>query len=317
MDLKKLKSIHFTGIKGVGMTALALCAKDLNIKVTGSDIDEVFPTDKVLKQRKIIWKTSFSDTNLPKNCDLVIYTGAHGGSTNPEVIAAQARNIPALNYGKALALFAQGKKAIATAGVGGKSTTSAMLAAILDSAGLNPSFAVGVGNITNLNTPARFSKKSDIFVMETDEYVADPHTDKTPKFHYLSPHIAIITNIEHDHPDVYPTLQSIYQSFKTFVDKLSDNGSLIINFDNPHNRQFIKSLNHKVITYGFSAQVDWQITKTHTADKKQFFSLTQNKTPWPDFILHAPGKYNVLNATAAIIAAHQLEIGRASCRERV
>ena len=308
MDLKKVKSIHFTGIKGVGMAALAICAKDLKIKVTGSDTDEVFPTNQALKQRKINWKIGFSEKNLPKTCHLVIYTGAHGGSTNPEVIAAQAKNIPILNYGQALALFTQGKKVIATAGVGGKSTTASMLAAILDSAGLNPSFAVGVGNITNLNTPARFSKKSDLFIVETDEYVADPHTDKTPKFHYLAPHIAIITNIEHDHPDVYPSIRSIYKSFKIFVDKMPKNGFLIVNIDNPHIKEFIQSINRKVITYGFSPQADWQIVKTHTAHKKQFFSIKQNNIPWPDFILHAPGKYNVLNATAAIIAAHQLNV---------
>jgi len=311
MELKQIKSIHFTGIKGVGMTSLALCAQDMGKKVTGSDTKEVFPTDKILKKRRLKWKTGFFANNLPRKCDLVIYTGAHGGITNPEVIAAKQKNIPVLNYGQALGVFASNKKVLASAGVGGKSTTSAMLAAILDSAGLKPSFAVGVGNITNLQTPARFSKTSPYFVIETDEYVADPQADLTPKFHYLKPYIAILTNLEHDHPDVYPSLDKIYQAFKKFLQPIPSDGAIIANLDNSHVEQFIKSLNQPVITYGFSAQADWHITKTHTADKKQFFSLKHEDVSWPNIILNVPGEYNVLNATAAMIVAYKLGVAPA------
>jgi UDP-N-acetylmuramate--alanine ligase len=308
MDLSQIKVIHFTGIKGVGMTPLALCALDLGKKVSGSDTDEVFPTDKVLRKRKIRWQTGFSENHLPKKCQLVIYTGAHGGITNPEVKAAKQKHIPVLNYGQALGVFSQGKKVLATAGVGGKSTTSAILATILDSAGLEPSFAVGVGNISPLDTPARYSKTSPYFVIETDEYVADPQADPTPKFHYLKPFMAIITNIEHDHPDVYPSLDKIYQVFSDFVKSIPKDGRLIVNLDSSHLKRFIRSLKQPVITYGFSPRADWQITKTHTADKKQFFSLKHRNIAWPDFILSVPGQYNVLNATASIIAAHHLGV---------
>jgi len=219
LDLKKIESIHFTGIKGVGMTALSLCAKDLGKKVTGSDTDETFPTDPVLKKRGIKVKIDFKETNLPKKLDLLIHTGAHGGSTNIEVITAQKRVVPTLNLAQALRLFTQNKQVIAVAGVGGKSSTSAMLSVVLDSAGLLPSFSVGVGNISGLGTPGRFVKKSNTFVVEADEYVADPVADKTPRFHYLDPYIAILTNIEHDHPDVYPSIKDIFAAYKTFVKK--------------------------------------------------------------------------------------------------
>jgi len=308
MDLNKIKSIHFTGIKGVGMTSLVLCAQDMGKKISGSDTDETFPTDKILRKRKINWRIGFSEKNLPRTCDLVIYTGAHGGITNPEVVAAKQKKIPILNYGQALGVFTQAKKVLATAGVGGKSTTSAMLATILDAAGLEPSFAVGAGNIKNLHTPGQYSKNSPYFVVETDEYVADPQADPTPKFHYLNPFIAIITNLEHDHPDVYPNLNKIYEIFQKFVDKVPPAGSIIVNIDNQHVKQFVRKLSRKVITYGFSSQADWQITKTHTADKKQFFALKHQDVNWSNLILNAPGEYNVLNATAAIIVAHQLGV---------
>jgi UDP-N-acetylmuramate--alanine ligase len=97
MDLKQVKSIHFTGIKGVGMTSLALCAQDMGKKVSGSDTDETFPTDKILRKRKIRVKSGFSNSHLPRACHLLIYTGAHGGITNPEVTAAKQKQIPILS----------------------------------------------------------------------------------------------------------------------------------------------------------------------------------------------------------------------------
>ncbi|MBU1085091.1 MAG: UDP-N-acetylmuramate--L-alanine ligase [Candidatus Beckwithbacteria bacterium] len=306
--LNKIKSIHFTGIKGVGMTPLALCALDLKKKVTGSDTDEVFPTDKVLKKRGIKVKVGFKAKNLPKKLDLLIYTGAHGGSTNLEVTTAKDRGIPTLNLAQGLQLFTQNKQVLAVAGVGGKSSTSAMLAVVLNSAGLKPSFSVGVGNISNLETPGRFVKKSKVFIVEADEYVADPTADQTPRFHYLNPSMAILTNIEHDHPDVYPSLDDIFATYKTFISRVPDNGTIIVNQDNKNIKQFIKKINRPVITYGFSPQSDWQIIKVHQADQKQFFSLKHCGIEWPQMILNVPGNYNIQNATATVIAAHQLGV---------
>lgn len=308
MNLKKLKTIHFTGIKGVGMTALALCAQDLGKIVTGSDTDETFPTDPVLKKRGIKVKLGFKSQNLPRHCDLLIYTGAHGGSTNPEVIAAKAQAIPVLSHAEALGLFSQGKKTLAVAGVGGKTTVAAMLANLLDSAGFQPSFAVGVGNIFSLNTPGRMIKTSACFVVEADEYVTDPKINLTPRFHYLKADLAIITNLEYDHPDVYPSLDAVYRSFVNFLKPVPASGAIIINIDNPKTKTLINLLNRPVITYGFSPLADWQIIKTHLAEKKQFFTLKFNGITWPEMILSVPGRYNVLNATAAIAAANFLGV---------
>lgn len=315
LNLKKIKSIHFTGIKGVGMTALSLCALDLGKKITGSDTDETFPTDQSLKKRGIKVKVGFREANLTKKLDLLIHTGAHGGSTNPEVIAARKRGIPTLNLAQGLQLFTKNKQVIAVAGVGGKSTTSAMLSVVLDSAGLLPSFSVGVGNIPGLDTPGRFNKKSPVFVVEADEYVADPTADQTPRFHYLDPSIAILTNIEHDHPDVYPSIDSIFSAYKTFVNKVPDNGAIIANLDNKGIKKFIKTLDKQVITYGFSPQSDWQITRVYQADQKQFFNLKHKGIKWPQMVLNVPGNYNVLNATAVIIAAHQLGVKAEKIKE--
>jgi len=307
-NLKSAKSLHFTGIKGVGMASLALCFKDLGKKITGSDTDEIFPTDKVLKKANLKFKPDFNPKNIPSTCDLLIYTGAHGGQSNPEVIEAQKRNIPVLPHAKALGLLSQSKKTLAVAGIGGKSTTSAMLAVILDSAGFKPSFAVGVGSITDFGNPGKFDKKSDYFVVEADEFITDPQANPTPRFHYLNPYVAIITNLEHDHPDVYPSIDSIYQAFEKFVSFVPKDGAVIVNIDNPRVKIFVSKLKRKVITYGFSPMADWQIIKHHLADKKQFFTLKVNGVTWPEFILNQPGKYNLLNATAAIAASYHIGV---------
>lgn len=310
MNLKKIKTIHFTGIKGVGMTALALCALDLGKKISGSDTAEVFPTSKILTKRKIKIKIGFSPDHLPKNCDLVIYTGAHGGSDNQEVKAALKRQIPVLSHAHALGLFSQDKQTLAVAGVGGKSSTAAMLATVLTTAGCSTGFAVGVGNIPCLGAPGRMPKKAQYFVVEADEYVTDPLHNQTPRFHYLNPYLAIITNLEYDHPDVYKNLEQIFDSFRTFVKPVPQTGAVIANFDNPHLRRWLKTIDKPIITYGFSPQADWRILKTYVADQKQFISLQYQGLIWPDLVLPLPGDYNALNAVAAVAGAHHLGLSQ-------
>lgn len=289
------------------MTALALCALGLGKKISGSDTADIFPTSEILKKRKIKIKIGFSPAHLPKNCDLVIYTGAHGGSDNQEVKAAVNYQTPVLSHAQALGLFSEGKKTVAVAGVGGKSSTAAMLATVLTTAGYPTGFAVGVGNIPGLNTPGQMPKKAQYFVVEADEYVTDPLHNQTPRFHYLNPYLAIITNLEHDHPDVYKNIDEIFESFRKFIRKTQ---VIIINFDNPHNRQFIKTIDKPLITYGFSPQADWQILATHIADQKQFISFKYQGMLWPDLILNVPGDYNALNALAAVAAGHHLGISQ-------
>lgn len=310
MNLKKIKTIHFTGIKGVGMTALALCADDIGKKISGSDTPEVFPTSKVLKKRKIKIKLGFSPAHLPNNCDLVIYTGAHGGQDNLEVQAALKLKIPVLSHAQALGLFSHNKQTLAVAGVGGKSSTAAILATVLTTAGCSTGFAVGVGDIPCLGAPGRLRKNAQYFVVEADEYVTDPLHNQTPRFHYLNPYLAIITNLEHDHPDVYQNLEQIFDSFKTFVKPVPVAGAVIANFDNPHLRRWLKTIDKPVITYGFSPQADWRILKTYVAEQKQFISFQYQDLIWPDLVLRLPGDYNALNALAVVAASYHLGLSQ-------
>ena len=306
MNWFSAKTIHFTGIKGVGMAALAGMALDMKKTVSGSDTAEVFPTDRWLKTTRVKIKVGFAAGNLPKNCDLVVYTGAHQGVNNPEVIAAKKLGIATLNYAQALAQVAAKKILIATAGVGGKSTSAAMMATVLEAAGAKPSWAVGVGAMLPLGQPGRYRSTSRYLVAESDEFVADPAADLTPKFHYLNPTVAVITNLEHDHPDIYPTIKEVYASFSVFVSRLEPGGVVVANLDNPHVYEWLKTIDQPKLTFGFTPQADWQILNTHTAKEKQIFSLRYKKMVYSGLVLNLPGRYNLLNATAAFAVGHYL-----------
>lgn len=241
--------IHFTGIKGVGMTALALCAQDLGIKVTGSDVDEPFVTDAVLKRRHIPWRIGFSLDHLSPNVDLLVYTAAHQGSRNPQVQAAINRGIPVFHHAQALGQIMEGKIGISVCGVGGKTTTAAMLSHILDRLGAHPSFAIGVGDIPSLGAPGRYDKQGKYFIAEADEYTADPAKRFVPRFAYQHPQIIICTNIEFDHPDVYADLDHTKTVFLEFFNRLPPDGLLLINADSPINRSLMSRLTIPYQTY--------------------------------------------------------------------
>ena len=274
--------IHFTGIKGVGMTALSLCAQDLGIKISGSDLDEPFVTDDVLKRRQIPWQIGFAANHLPPATDLLVYTAAHQGKQNPEVTAALNRNIPVLNHAQALGELMQGKIGISVCGVGGKTTTSAMLSHILDRLGTHPSFCIGVGDITSLGGPGRYNRAGKHFVAEADEYTADPTQDFIPRFSYQRPQIIICTNIEFDHPDIYRDLDHTKAVFLDFFNHLPSNGLLLISADS--------SINQSLLPY---LKVNY---RTYTPDRHINIQL--------------PGNFNLANATAAVEAAAALGLDR-------
>ncbi len=276
-----MKRIHFVGIKGVAMAALAVWYKEAGYIVTGSDVTDEFPTDEVLAKAKISVLV-FDPKNIARSKpDLVIYTGAHGGRENAEVVEALAQKIPAIPHGKALGLVMAEKKQVSVAGSHGKTTTTAMIATILASAGYDPSWAIGCGEIRGLGLPGHFGK-GKIFVAEADEYVTDPGHDLTPRFLWQHPDILVETNIDWDHPDVYASLADVQAAFTA----LEGQSKVII------------------------TQKDFQVTRVAFGQERTFFSLEQNGMKLGDFTLKVPGIHNARNAAAAVIACSQLGVPR-------
>lgn len=305
LALRKIKKIHFIGIKGVGMTALACCAQDLGIKITGSDVEETFVTDDILKKRNIKYHVGFSQKNIT-NPDLVITTGAHGGLSNPEAQVARQKGIKVISQAEGLALFSQEKETISVCGVGGKTTTASMIATIFGTLGFYPSYAIGVGQIKPLGDPGCFNT-GKYFITEADEYAISPGIDWRPRFFFQNPRIIVVTNIEHDHPDVYPNLEATKKTFKQFFQKLPRDGVLIACIDNKNIADLIKSgLGVPIQTYGFSPWADWRIEKISFITGKTFFSLTYQGIKFANIALSVPGRFNALNATAAFAVANFL-----------
>src|SRR3989344_284632 len=297
-ELKQIKKIYFVGIKGVAMTALAIVAKEMGKEVRGSDVQEEFPTDATLHRFKIAHVKNFSPEHITDDIDLVVYTGAHQGVNNIEVQTAIKKGISVLPHGKALGLFMQGKKGISVAGSHGKTTTSAMIAHVLIQAGHDPSFAIGCGSITSLQTPAH-AGSGDYFVAEADEYVTDPTTDQTPRFLWQRPSVLVITNIDFDHPDVYADLEAVKEAFADFTKQIRPGGFVVINVDDAASTSLLRRIEAKKITFGKTATADFQLIRVNFTGGRTNFQVQINGQN-ESFALSVPGEHNALNAVAAI-----------------
>ncbi len=282
------------------MTAAALCIRDLGISLSGSDVEEDFVTKNVLHENHITPKIGFDPAKVPLKTDVLVYTGAHHGPQNPEVIAAKKRNIRTISHAEAVGELMSDKIGISVCGVGGKTSTSSMIANILDYAALKPSFLIGVGKILNLQVPGRYTSGKH-FIAEADEYAVSPGTDNSPRFLKQAPHIIICTNISHDHPDIYNNINATKRAFLSFFRKIPQDGYLIINGDDPN----IVSLDLsgiRVITYGTSKNNDWWVKDNQIKDQKNLVTFCSKERDI-QLTLRVPGKFNALNALAAFIAA--------------
>jgi UDP-N-acetylmuramate--alanine ligase len=309
--MKKIKNIHFVGVKGVGMAPLAIIAKEAGFTVSGCDIDQEFITDAPLRKVGIVPTIGFHEDHI-NDSDLVITTGAHGGFDNVEVIAAKQKSIPVWTQGEAVGEFMAGEvfkrsfETVSVAGCHGKTTTTAMIATILKENKLDTSFLIGTGDIPSLGSCGHFGK-GNYFIVEADEYATEPTYDKKPKFLWQKPKIGIITNIEFDHPDLYPSMESIRAAFLSFANNIQENGTLIACLDDPETARVIKDYKKKIITYGFSKQADFYIDKVSIESDKIFFWVNTKDTILGEFLLNVTGEHNALNALAAVITC--LELG--------
>lgn len=275
MNLKEARHIYMVGIKGVGMTALALILQKMGKRVWGSDVDTEFQTDAVLKKHQMDIKSGFSSQNISEDIDIVITTAAHGGLTNPEVVEAKSRNITVLTHAEALGqLMDQFTHKIAVCGTHGKTTTSAMIAFIFTKMELSSGYHVGAATFSGLDS-GDFTGL-DYFVTEADEYVASPGADNTPRFMYLNPDMVVCTSIEYDHPDVYESVEKMEQAYKDFFKKLEGKKGKLI-----YNKQDEKLC---------------QIVSQFSGIELHPYS----QTDFPDLKLQIAGIHNRLNAIAAL-----------------
>jgi UDP-N-acetylmuramate--alanine ligase len=313
--MKKINSIHFVGIKGVGMTPLAIIAKQAGMNVTGSDNGKTFITDTALQQVGIdrIYN-GFSAEHIDQ-VDLVITTVAHDGLKNPEVLAAKEKGIPIWTQAEAVGKFMEGSifdkafQGISVTGTHGKTTTTSMVATLLQQANLDPSYVIGTSTIPSLKNnglPGNLGH-GEYFIAEADEYVGEYEENgeikKQTRFLWQHPKYVIMTSLELDHPDVYANVEEIEKSFLQFAKQLPEDGVLIYNGDEERLQKIAEQVSCKRIAYGRGktnkelVYVAGDILDLGTNGTR--FTLSgMNQSPYP-FLVKVNGEHNVLNALAA------------------
>lgn len=305
------QSFFLVGIKGVAMTSLAQILVDLGKTVIGCDVTDEFVTQPRLDALNIECLAGF-EHHIPETVDCVVYTAAHKGAKNPLVQQAAKLGIPTYSQAEALGHMYNTKKGIAVCGVGGKSTTSAMLTWILSKLDLHPSYSVGVGEIVNLPRTGVWEQDSEYFVAEADEYVTNPEEVKhgaqpTPRFSYLKPFCTICTNLEYDHPDVYKNFAETKKAYINFFNQIKPGGVLILNEKDVAEVTTYSA--SEVRTFGAVGNCDYlyDYDEAGSKDGVTKATLIANNTRY-DLTLHVPGRYNVENAVAALAACDSLGI---------
>lgn len=296
-----MKHVHLIGIGGFGLSAIARILLERGYTISGSD-SHASPVFMSIEEAGAVTFLGHNTVNIA-GADLVIRSSAIPDA-NPEVVAAFAKGIPVYKRSDFLAELTQGQEALAVAGSHGKTTTTAMLIWILNQLGMDPSFIAG-GMVKQLNTNAH-SGTGQFFVIEADEY------DRM--FLGLTPKIAIITNIEHDHPDCFPTRDEYHQAFKAFLEKLQPDGAAIVCLDDPEARALAtqaRASGKTIFGYGVDQQADYFVDQIRAVGNKMQFQLYLRR-PGMDpsnlgkITLQIPGHHNVLNAAAVISTIHHL-----------
>ena len=289
-------TIHFIGIGGTGISAIALLLMERGCAISGTDMNDSRYFRAVTEHGA---KTALGHhPEMAMQAKMVVRSSAIKDD-DPEVIAAIKAGIPVLKRADILEFVTLGKQTLAVAGSHGKTTTTAILITLLNSLDLDPSFILGA-EIKSLSTNAH-KGNGDYFVIEADEY--------DYMFLGLEPKLSIITNLEHDHPDCFPTVESYLDAFGAFLARTQPDGKALLCADDPGIIQLMSRFStqlDKVITFGFSANSDYQITQAEWKDTHATFLLYYQGEPLGNFELGLPGKHNVLNAAAGLALAHQL-----------
>lgn len=289
------------------MTALAQCLLDADKKVAGCDVAEEFVTQSLLQQRRLQVDIGFEHP-LPMDVDAVVYTAAHQGPANPMVRQARERGITIYSHAEALGQLFNQKKGIAVCGVGGKSTTSAMITWILAQTNRQPSFAIGVGNIPGLDKTGQWRPQTDLFIAEADEYVVDPAAASRgepwiPRFNYLQPWVTVCTNLAYDHPDIYADFDQTLATYQAFFNQIKPGGTLICHTLNKDLWPRMKHLRPDLQVQWFGADLEATFA-LHDFQSSPGKNRAQLRYQGQDYALELqmPGQYNLLNAVAAIAA---------------
>ncbi|MGH8059923.1 MAG: UDP-N-acetylmuramate:L-alanyl-gamma-D-glutamyl-meso-diaminopimelate ligase [Candidatus Entotheonellia bacterium] len=299
------RHIHLIAICGVGMTALAGMLQARGFRVTGSDQNVYPPMSLQLAALGIEVREGFSPAHLDDNPDLIVVGNAVSRS-NPEVQGMLERGLPFLSFPQALSEFFLGDRhPIVVVGTHGKTTTASLMAWILESAGLQPSYMIG-GIPCNIGSNYRLGT-GPYFVVEGDEYDT-AFFDKCPKFLHYRPQSAILTSVEFDHGDIYRDLEEVKEAFRRFLQILPREGYLTAGIDFPHVVELLAAVPCAWEGYGFSPEASWRGEEIEDDGMRTRFVVLRGKRRVSQAQWTLAGQHNVQNALGVIAVAHHLGI---------
>ncbi|MDR1278281.1 MAG: UDP-N-acetylmuramate--L-alanine ligase [Treponema sp.] len=285
--------VYFAGIKGTGMCALAELMFNAGVRVSGSDISEVFYTDAILRELGIPYFESFDPAHIQGPIDLLIHSAAWSPETNVELAEALKRGLPVLKYTDALGAYSAGFDSSGITGVHGKTTTTALAGTLIRGAGLPAQILTGSA-VAGFNGHSTLNLGNKYFVAETCEY----------RRHFLSfhPKRIVLTAVESDHQDYFPTYKSIRDAFVEYGRLLPPGGALIYCADDPGAAEVAGILEKenrglRFVPYGFCASGDFGITACDVQDEQ---TLMRVRGFPGEFRLRIPGRHTALDAAAAL-----------------
>jgi UDP-N-acetylmuramate: L-alanyl-gamma-D-glutamyl-meso-diaminopimelate ligase len=312
LTIKDIRRIHFIGICGTGMATLAAMMKDSGLEVSGADDSAYPPMSDFLSQKGIRICKGFSADNLRPGPDLVVVGNALSRG-NPEIEYILNFKIPYTSLPEALKeFFLRGKSSIVITGTHGKTTTTSMISWVLHAAGLSPSLFVG-GISENFQSSYLLGGGKH-FVIEGDEYDS-AFFDKGPKFMHYLPEAAIVGNVEFDHADIYPDLDSIRLQFQRFVNLIPERGFLAVGADSPVALEVTRKAFCRTETFGMSDNNDWSVANPGLENGRFCFDVKYQRKLFRRLSLSLHGNFNARNALAATAVLHRLGVPEDDIRE--
>jgi UDP-N-acetylmuramate--alanine ligase len=299
--LGNTRRIHFVGIGGIGMSGIAELLANLGYTVTGSDVKRSEITERLGTRFGIVVHEGHAASNIG-DADVVVVTSAVK-PTNPEILQAQRRKIPVIPRAEMLAELMRLRFSIAVAGAHGKTTTTSMIALVLERAGLDPTAVIG-GRLSAFGSNARLGR-GEYLVAEADE------SDRS--FLMLWPAIAVMTNIDHEHMENYGSFADLQQAFADFANKVPFYGGVVACADDEHLAPVRAQVKRRLVTYGLE-NADADVVGTdiqlgsfggrcivHRRRESGTFRLGELR-------IQVPGRHNLVNALAAVAVAEQLNV---------
>ncbi|HEX9204223.1 MAG TPA: UDP-N-acetylmuramate--L-alanine ligase [Vicinamibacteria bacterium] len=300
--LRRIQHIHFVGIGGSGMSGIAEVLLNLGYTVSGSDLKRSSVTDRLVSLG-----ARFAEGHAAARLRgaHVVVTSTAVKPENPEVVEARRLGIPVIPRAEMLAELMRLKYGVAVAGSHGKTTTTSMVALVLDKGGLDPTVVVG-GRLGVLGSGARLGR-GDFMVAEADE------SDRS--FLKLSPTMAVVTNIDREHLDTYRDLLDLQEAFLGFVNKVPFYGAAVLCLDDAPVQDILPRVERRIVTYGLSPQAHVSARELRVGPLGSTYTATVGGEPQGPITLHVPGAHNVANSLAAVAVGADLGVSFDAIRE--